>query len=107
MFIIFEDLHWADPSTLAVLGPLLDQVPTARILALFSFRPEFSPPWGAHAHVTSILLNRLTRRLATDMVDRLTGDKTLPKEIITQVASKSDGVPLFVEELINSRAWSR
>ncbi|PKB68499.1 MAG: hypothetical protein BZY81_01875 [SAR202 cluster bacterium Io17-Chloro-G4] len=100
-FIIVEDLHWADPSTLAILGLLMDQAPTARVLALFSFRPEFSPPWGTRAYVTPVLLNRLTRRLATDMVDRLTRGKSLPAEIITQVTSKSDGVPLFVEELIS------
>ena len=101
VLIVVEDLHWADPSTLAVLGLLIDQAPTISVLALLSFRPEFTPPWGNRAHTTPILLNRLTRRLATDMINRLTGGKTLPEEIITQVASKSDGVPLFVEELIH------
>ena len=99
VFIVVEDLHWGDPSTLAVLGLLLDQAPTSQVLALLSFRPEFTPPWGRRAYVTPILLNRLTRRLATDMVGRLTGGRALPEEIISQLASKSGGVPLFVEEL--------
>jgi len=101
VFIVVEDMHWADPSTMAMLGFLLDQAPTIQVLALLSFRPEFSPPWASRAYVTPILLNRLTRRLATSMLDRLTGGKTLPEEIITQITSKSDGVPLFVEELIH------
>ena len=97
--IVMDDLHWADPSMLAMLSLLVDQAPTVQVFALLSFRPEFSPPWGSRAYLTQIMLNRLTRRLATDMVDRLTGGKTLPEEIISQVATKSDGVPLFVKEL--------
>ncbi|MCH7712060.1 MAG: AAA family ATPase [Chloroflexi bacterium] len=99
VFLVLEDLHWADPSTLAVLDLLLEQVPTARVLALFSFRSEFTPPWPSRGHVTQIMLNRLTRRLAGEMVGRLTGGKTLPEEVLSQVAAKSDGVPIFVEEL--------
>ena len=99
VFFVVEDLHWADPSTLATLQLLLDQIPTAKVLALLSFRPEFTPPWPSRAYVTQIMLNRLTRRLAGDMVHRLTGGKSLPEEVFSQIASKSDGVPLFVEEL--------
>ena len=99
VFLVVEDVHWADPSTLAVLGLLLDQAPTAKVLALLSFRPEFTPPWPSHAYVTPIMLSRLTRRLASEMVGRLTGGKTLPEEVLSQVADKSDGVPIFVEEL--------
>ena len=99
VFLVVEDLHWADPSTLATLQLLLDQIPTAKVLALLSFRPEFTPPWPSRAYVTQIMLNRLTRRLAGDMVHRLTGGKSLPEEVLSQIASKSDGVPLFVEEL--------
>jgi len=99
VLFVVEDLHWADPSLLDFLGLLVDQAPTSHVLALFSFRPEFSPPWGSRAFVTSILLNRLTRRLTGDMVGRLTGGKFLPEEVLSQVTTKSDGVPLFVEEL--------
>jgi class 3 adenylate cyclase/tetratricopeptide (TPR) repeat protein len=96
---VVEDLHWADPSTLEFLGLLLDWAPTSKVLAVFTFRPEFSPPWTGRTHMTQINLNRLTRRQALQMVDRLTGGKAMPEVVLSQVASKSDGVPLFVEEL--------
>ncbi|MCH8801228.1 MAG: AAA family ATPase, partial [Chloroflexi bacterium] len=96
---VFEDLHWADPTTMEFLGLLLDQVPTVKVLAMFTFRPEFTPPWGSWGHLTQITLNRLPRRLATDMIARLPGGKEFPEEVVTQIATKSDGVPLFVEEL--------
>ena len=99
VLIVFEDLHWADPTTLELLGLLVDQAPTAKALSMFTFRPEFTPPWENRAHVTQITLNRLTRRLATDMMAQLTGGKEVPKEVVAQVSTKSDGVPLFVEEL--------
>ena len=96
---LFEDLHWADPTTLELLGLLVDQAPTAQILAILTFRPEFTPTWGSRAHLAQITLNRLPQRLATDMMARLTGGKEFPEEVVTQIAAKSDGVPLFVEEL--------
>jgi len=96
---VFEDLHWADPTTLEFLALLVDQAPTAKILAMFTFRREFTPPWGSRAHLTQISLNRLPRSLATDMMARLTGGKELPKEVVSQIVAKSDGVPLFLEEL--------
>ena len=99
VFLVVEDLQWADPSTLAMLGLLVDQVPTAKILALLSFRPEFTPPWTSRAYVTPIMLSRLTRRLAGEMVGQLTGGKKLPEEVLGQIAAKSDGAPIFVEEL--------
>ena len=96
---VYEDLHWADPTTLEFLGLLVDQVATSKVMAIFTFRPEFTPPWGSRGHFTQITLNRLPQRLATDMMARLTGGKELPEEVVTQIAAKSDGVPLFVEEL--------
>ena len=96
---VFEDLHWADPSALEFLGLLVEQAPTAHVLALFTFRPEFTPPWGSRGYLTQISLNRLPRRLATDMMARLTGGKEFPEDVVIQIATKSDGVPLFVEEL--------
>jgi TOMM system kinase/cyclase fusion protein len=97
---VWEDLHWADPSTLELLNLMLDQVPTARMLTLFTCRPEFRPPWATHAPVTQITLNRLGRTQVEAMIASLTGDKTLPTEIVQQVVAKTDGVPLFVEELV-------
>ena len=99
MLVVWEDLHWADPSTLEFLDLLIEQVATARVLVMLTFRPEFVPPWGHRGHLTQISLNRLPRRLATDMMTRVTGGKELPEEVVSQIAAKSDGVPLFVEEL--------
>jgi predicted ATPase len=96
---IVEDLHWVDPSTLEFLNLLVKQVPTARIFVLFTFRPDFSPPWGASSHLTQITLNRLTWKQVEVMVEREAGGKTLPAEVVQQVVAKTDGVPLFVEEL--------
>jgi predicted ATPase len=97
---VWEDLHWADPSTLDVLNLLLDQVPTAHMLTLLTCRPEFRPPWATHASVTQVTLNRLGRTQVEAMLLSLTSNKTLPTEIVEQVIAKTDGVPLFIEELV-------
>lgn len=99
VYCIWEDLHWADPSTLELLGLLLDQVPTTRLLVLLTARPEFSPPWSSRTHLTPLNLSRLPRTQAGEMIERVTGGKSLPSEIQQQIVSKTDGVPLFVEEL--------
>ena len=96
---VYEDLHWADPTTLEFLGLLVDQIATSKVMAMFTFRPEFSQPWGSRGHLTHVTLNRLPQRLASDMMTRLTNGKELPEEVVSQIAAKSDGVPLFVEEL--------
>jgi TOMM system kinase/cyclase fusion protein len=97
---VWEDLHWADPSTLDVLSLLLDQVSTAPMLTLLTCRPEFHPSWATHASVTQVTLNRLGRTQVEAMLPSLTGEKTLPTEVVEQVIAKTDGVPLFVEELV-------
>jgi predicted ATPase len=94
-----EDLHWADASTLELLHLLVDQVPTARVLALLTFRPEFTPPWGARSHVAHVTLTRLPQQQTETMIARLTQGKALPAEVHRQLVLKTDGVPLFVEEL--------
>src|SRR5207247_1361441 len=94
-----EDLHWADPSTLEFLSLILDQVPTARLLVVLTFRPEFMPPWPVRSHVTQITLSRLAHKQAEVMVEGVTGGKALPAEVVQQIVAKTDGVPLFVEEL--------
>ncbi|WP_179136847.1 MutS-related protein [Candidatus Entotheonella palauensis] len=97
--IIWEDLHWADPSTLDLLGLLLDQVPTVPMMAVFAFRPEFSPPWPMQTHMTPIPLNRLEGTQVEALVNRLAGNKTLPSEVVQYIVDKTDGVPLYAEEL--------
>src|SRR5215216_3628726 len=99
VLFVMEDLHWVDPSTLELLGLLVDQGPTARILALFTCRPDFSPPWTGRSHLTQVTLNRLPRRQAAELTVRVARGKALPAKVVEQVVAKTDGVPLFVEEL--------
>ena len=99
VLFVIEDLHWVDPSTLELLGLLVDQGPTARILALFTCRPDFSAPWTGRAHLTQVTLNRLPRRQAVELTGRVARGKALPAKVVEQVVAKTDGVPLFVEEL--------
>jgi len=102
LLLLVEDLHWVDPSTLELLGILVDQVPTARVLLLLTARPEFRPPWGSRSHVTQTTLERLPRHHTTEMVERLTGGRSLPALLLEQIVARTDGVPLFVEELIKT-----
>jgi class 3 adenylate cyclase/predicted ATPase len=96
---VWEDLHWADPSTVTLLQLLLEQLPTARILAVFTFRPEFIPPWSPRSHTTSLVLGRLGSRDVERMIENIAKGKALPGEVTEQIVNKTDGVPLFVEEL--------
>jgi predicted ATPase len=97
---VWEDLHWADPSTLELLSLVVDQTPMARMLTLLTFRPDFHPPWSPHSYRTQITLGRLGRHQVEQIVSHLTRGKALPAEVLEQVIAKTDGVPLFVEELI-------
>lgn len=99
VLLIMEDLHWIDPTTLELLGLLLEQAPASRICVLLTFRPDFSPPWAVRAHVSRITLGRLTHRQVKTMVEKIAGGQALPTEVLQQVIAKTDGVPLFVEEL--------
>jgi class 3 adenylate cyclase/DNA-binding winged helix-turn-helix (wHTH) protein/tetratricopeptide (TPR) repeat protein len=99
VLFIVEDLHWIDPSTLELLTLFIDQGPKARILTLCTARPEFQPPWGFRSHVTSLTLDRLPPTQVELMIERVAGGKRLPAEVRQQVVAKTDGVPLFVEEL--------
>jgi predicted ATPase len=99
VFIIFEDVHWADPTSLELLTVTLERVPRIRVLLLITARPEFTPPWPGHAHVTTVSLTRLNRRNGAALIERVTAGKTLPDEVMDQILARTDGVPLFVEEL--------
>ena len=99
LLLVMEDLHWVDPSTLELLSLLVDQSPTARILALCTFRPDFSPPWTGRAHLTQVTVNRLPQRQAVEVIRQVAHGKALPVEVVEQIVAKTDGVPLFVEEL--------
>ena len=99
LFVIVEDVHWADPTSLELLTMTLEQVPRLPVLLLITARPEFTPPWPSHAHVTTISLTRLNRRDGAALIERVTAGKTLPEEVMDQILARTDGVPLFVEEL--------
>jgi predicted ATPase/class 3 adenylate cyclase len=99
LLVLWEDLHWADPSTLDFLGLLMDQAPTVALLSVLTFRPEFVPPWPMRSHMTSITLNRLERSQVEALLTHLTVGKRLPSEVVQHIVTKTDGVPLYVEEL--------
>jgi predicted ATPase len=92
VLVVYEDLHWADPSTLELLTLFLNQVPTARSLALLAFRPDFIPPWRPRSHITQLTLNRLGRQPVEVLVEKITGSKPLPREVVQQIVAKTDGV---------------
>lgn len=96
---VFEDVHWIDPSTMELLDLLTERAQSLRALVVITFRPEFSPPWTGHAHVTSLSLSRLVRGDVATIAGRVVGGKALPADVLTQITSKTDGIPLFVEEL--------
>jgi class 3 adenylate cyclase/predicted ATPase len=99
VLFVMEDLHWVDPSTLEFLSLLVDQGPTVRILVLLTFRPDFRPPWTGRAHLTQVTVNRLPRHQAVEVIRQVAHGKDLPPEVMEQIVAKTDGVPLFVEEL--------
>ena len=96
---VYEDAHWIDPSTFELLGLVIQRVQRLPALVLITFRPQFVPPWTSHAHVTRLSLSRLTRRHGSDIALRVTGGRVLPAEVLEQIVSRTDGVPLFIEEL--------
>jgi predicted ATPase len=99
VYCAWEDLHWADPSTLEVLTLFLAQIPTTRVFTVLTFRPDFTPPWRLRSHITQLALSRLGRAQVEAMVEKVTSGKSLPLEVLQQIVTKTDGVPLFVEEL--------
>jgi predicted ATPase len=98
VLFVVEDLHWVDPSTEALLTHFVERGGEARVLAVFTFRPEYDPPWKGKAVQTQVALNRLTRGQVAEMVRAQTGDRATPQAVVDQIADRTDGVPLFVEE---------
>lgn len=96
---VCENLHWADPTTLELLGLYIGQSPTVSMFSVFTYRPEFVPPWPMRSHITSITLNRLERPEVETFVGNLAQGKTLPRDVLEHIVSKADGVPLYIEEL--------
>jgi class 3 adenylate cyclase/predicted ATPase len=102
LLMLSEDAHWGDPTSLEMLDMLVERLPGLPILLIITFRPDFTPPWIGRWQATLISLNRLAPRQRSQMIDHLTGGKALPKEIANQIITRSDGIPLFVEELTKS-----
>lgn len=99
VLMIFEDAHWVDPTSLEVLGRAVDRIATLHVLLVVTFRPEFNAPWVGQSHVTSLTLNRLGEREAAAIIARLVENKELPAAVMAEIVERSDGIPLFVEEM--------
>jgi class 3 adenylate cyclase/predicted ATPase len=99
VLMIFEDAHWADPTSLEVFSRCVDQIATLPVLLIVTFRPEFEPPWIGRPHVTALTLNRLAQREVDAIIDRVVGNKLLPANIRQDIIKRSDGIPLFIEEM--------
>jgi predicted ATPase/class 3 adenylate cyclase len=102
LVMLWEDIHWSDPTTLELLDLLIDRAATLRVLMIVTFRPEFASPWVGRPQVTLLSLNRLPPRHRAEMIAHISGATTLPKEIADQIIDRTDGVPLFIEELTKS-----
>jgi class 3 adenylate cyclase/tetratricopeptide (TPR) repeat protein len=99
VLMLFEDANWVDPTSLEALGRLVDAIATRRVLLVVTFRPDFDPPWVGQPHVTALTLNRLGRRDVSAMIDHVAGDTRLPASIREDIIERTDGIPLFVEEM--------
>jgi class 3 adenylate cyclase/predicted ATPase len=99
VLMIFEDAHWIDPTSLEALGRAVDRIRTLWVLLIVTYRPEFEPPWIGRPHVTALTINRLGEREIAAMIDRLTGNKLLPAAIRQDIIERTDGIPLFAEEI--------
>jgi tetratricopeptide (TPR) repeat protein len=99
VLVVYEDVHWIDPTTLELLTLTIERVQHLPVLLVVTARPEFRPPWPAYAHVTSIALGRIGRDEGTSLIAQVTGGKALPGEVLQQILARTDGIPLFIEEL--------
>ena len=99
VLMIFEDAHWTDPTSLELFGRAVDRIASLRVLLIVTFRPEFGPPWIGRPHVTALTINRLAQRDIDAMIDGVTGNKSLPSSIRQDIIERTDGIPLFVEEM--------
>jgi len=99
VLMILDDAHWSDPTSLEAFGRTVDRVRTLRVLLIVTFRPEFQAPWVGQPHVTALTINRLAEREIGTMIDRVVGNKPLPANIRKDIIERTDGIPLFVEEM--------
>ncbi len=96
---IFEDAHWIDPTSRELLVQIVDRVAHVPALLIITARPEFVPPWPGYPHITTLPLSRLDRKSGTTLIEHAAGGKLLPDQVITEILARTDGIPLFIEEL--------
>jgi predicted ATPase len=99
ILLLFEDLHWADPTSIELLDLMVERIRRLPVLAILTFRPEFEPPWAGLPNVTTLALGRLDRSRVQTMMEHVAGGRRLPTEVVGEIVAKTDGIPLFVEEL--------
>ena len=99
VLMIFEDAHWTDPTSLETFGRVVDRVRTLPVLLIVTFRPEFEPPWIGRPYVTALTINRLAQRDIEAMIDGVVGNKLIPASVRQDIIERTDGIPLFVEEM--------
>jgi len=102
LVMILEDAHWIDPTSRELLDLTVERVRSLAVLLIVTFRPEFQPPWTGKSHVKMLVLKRLKQHYRTALVTQIAGNKTLPDDVTAQIVKRTDGVPLFVEELTKS-----
>ena len=102
VLMMFEDVHWSDPTSLEALGRTVGRIRTLSVLLIVAYRPEFAPPWIGQPHVTALTINRLGDWEIAAMIDLVTGNKPLPASIRLDIIERTDGIPLFVEEMTKS-----
>ncbi|MFZ0196631.1 MAG: AAA family ATPase, partial [Pseudolabrys sp.] len=99
VLMVFEDVQWTDPTTLELFGLIVERIPTLHVLLIMTFRPEFEPPWTGRPYVTALTINRLGQREVSAMIDRVVGNKSLVESVREDIIERTDGIPLFVEEI--------
>jgi predicted ATPase len=99
VLMVFEDAHWSDPTSRDLIDLIVDRIRRLPVLLLVTFRPEFQPPWTDQPHVTTVALNRLGDRHGSLLVEQLAGNACVFSELVAEIVERSDGVPLFIEEL--------
>jgi predicted ATPase len=99
VLMIFEDVHWIDHTSLETLGRTVERIRTLGGLLIVTYRPEFEPPWIGQPHVAALTINRLGKREIAALIDGVTGNKPLPAHVRRDIVERTDGIPLFVEEM--------
>ena len=99
VLMVFEDVHWTDPTSLELMGRILERIVALPVLLIVTYRPEFQPPWVGLPHVTALTINRLGRRDVDAIIDRIVGNHPLPAGVREDMIERTDGIPLFIEEL--------